>query len=108
MIQAGFFAVFNYIANNRWAQIVAGLGVGYVALQLYGRHQRKVGERRLKRRVEQAQIRANEEAREAVSEIKEKTNERVERAREAAARVPDGVRSDELSDASKSVLFRNS
>lgn len=108
MIQAGFFAAFNYIANNRWAQIVVGLGVGYAVLQLYARHNRKIGERRLKTRVEKAQTRANQEAREAVQIIKDETNERVERARMAAASVPDGVTSDGLSDASKSVLFRNS
>ncbi len=107
MIQAGFFAAFNYIANNRWAQIVVGLGVGYLALQLYARHNRKVGEARLKIRVEKAQIRANEEAREAVETIKDETNERVERAELARASVPDGVTSDQLSDASKSILFRN-
>ena len=107
MIQAGFFAVFNYIAANRWAQIVAGLGVGYVALKLYGRYNRKIGERRLKRRVEKAQERATQEAREAVETIKEETHERVERARLARASVPDGITADELSDASKSILFRN-
>ena len=105
MIQAGFFAAFNYISNNKWAQIAVTAGVIVVFWLANNAHQRRQGARKLKHRVEIAQNEANEAARQKAQTIKEEANERKERARRAIERVPHGVRSDELPDATQSILF---
>lgn len=97
--------MFNYVANNKWAQIVAGLGVGYALLRLYGRHKQKQGERKLRLRVEKAQRSANEAAQEQVETIRIETNERIERAEQARNTVTAAASASELPDAAKSRYF---
>lgn len=102
---AFFFAIFNYVSNNKWAQIALTAGIIVLVWMANNAHQRNVGARQLKARVEKAQNKANEAAREAAQSIKDETNEKVERARIASDSVPVGVMSSELPDATQSILF---
>lgn len=71
MIQAGFFSVFNYIANNRWAQIALTAGAIVFFWLMNNRHQRKVGARQSDARHREASIQKDLEIREQSDEAVE-------------------------------------
>jgi hypothetical protein len=86
------FPVFDFVAKNKWAQIVFGLGFGYVILKARDKIRDRRTEARVKRRVEKKsrKVQARIER-----ELDEKSSQ-VERARESAPvgidhseRVPD-------------------
>lgn len=93
MIQAGFFSVFNFIANNRAAQVAVTAGFVVFVWLMNNRHQRHVGYRKAEDKIEK-------KSRKVQTQIRKSNNEKstqVERARDAAPRnVPhsDGVRDD--------------
>lgn len=101
MIQAGFFSVFNFIANNKAAQIVLTVGLILFAWMLNNRHQRRIGARETEARIEK-------KSRRVQARIEEKLDEKstqTARARDDAPRgvtasdgVPDDLRELILSD----------
>lgn len=102
MIQAVLFPVFNYIASNKWAQIVAGLGVGFIIYRIWlAGHDARVE----KVAVRKANDRAEKQSDKILKEMESDSEERIQDALEARERVPDGVTSDQLSDDARAVLF---
>ena len=93
MIQAVLFPVFNYIANNKWAQVVVGLGVGFIIYRIWlAGHDRRVE----KIAVRKANDRAEKQSKTILKDMEEDINETVEAADRAAERVPDDVDSSSL------------
>ena len=102
MIQAVLFPVFNYIANNKWAQIVVGLGVGFIAYRIWlAGHDQRVKKVALKKSHEAARKAQTK----ALNEIEEEANDRVEKAKQARASVPDTDVLDSMSESEYEFLF---
>lgn len=92
MIQAGFFSVFNFIANNKAAQVILTAGFIGAIWFLNNRHQRSIGGRKVKARIEKQSRRVQR----TIREKQDAKSTQVARARESA---PRGVpHSDELPD----------
>jgi len=68
MIQAPFFALFNFVANNRWAQIALTIGLVIFLDHLRIRHVRARERRRHDARVEAKARRVQEKVRETSNE----------------------------------------
>jgi type II secretory pathway component PulM len=103
MIAAALFRLFDFISTNKTAQWIAGglaIVFSYLAwLTLF--HDPKVR----KAANAKAQIKAEKQATKAIKEVKERTDETVQKAAEARAAVPDGALADELPDDLQSILF---
>jgi len=101
-MQALIFPLFNFVANNRWAQIALGVGIFYALW----RWNEEAAERRGARRTEQRMEKKSRATKEKViTKMKENADERVEEARQARMEAerpvdpPDrGLPSDSLPD----------
>jgi uncharacterized membrane protein len=102
MIQAVLFPVFNYVANNRWAQIVLLCGFGYLLLRWKEEADEARGARRAKERMEKATRKAADKT---LKQMEKESNDTIESAREARAAVPDGIDSSSLRDDYADILF---
>ena len=102
MIQGAFFSLFNYVANNKWAQIVLLCGVGYFLLRLKEEADEARGARRAKERMEKATRKAADKT---LKQMEKESNETIESAREARSAVSDGVDSTSLRDDYADILF---
>lgn len=95
-MNAILWPVFNYIAKNRWAQIVLGLGVFWVIVMIY-LAMRDSGIRRVERERQKVE---NEKERarivETVTQIGQETEDAKDRAIAAADAVTDVSSADEL------------
>jgi len=82
MIQAPFFALFNFVANNRWAQIALTIGLVIFLDHLRIRHVRARERRRHDARVEAKARRVQEKVRETLDEKSSQTTDSVRTVRE--------------------------
>ena len=109
MIQAVLFPVFNYIANNKWAQGVVGLGVGFIIYRIWlAGHDRRVE----KIAVRKANDRAEKQSDKIIEQAKEDSDERLQEAERQAESIrrssgPDGHSADELPERLRSILIRD-
>jgi hypothetical protein len=95
------FPVFDFVAKNKWAQIVVGLGVFYLLLKgrdaMRDRHTRARVERRIEKKSRRVQAR-----------IEEINDEKLEQAVIARDTVQRGIRTtSELSERQRSRLIRD-
>jgi hypothetical protein len=101
MIQAAFFGAFDYVSKNTWAQVVVGLGFGYVILKARDKIRDRRTEARVKRRVEK-------KSRRVQARIEETNDEKLEQAVIARDTVQRGIRTaSELSERQRSRLIRD-
>ena len=99
MIQAGFFSLFNFVANNKWAQIALTGGLIVFLYLANNANQRRIGRG-------QERNRAAEKARKVQAKIKKDQHEKSEKVAAARRDAPRGVRrADQLSDSTASILF---
>jgi hypothetical protein len=98
------YGLWVWFRNNPAAQVAAAVVAGIVVFFGWlGLHDRKVRrDARLK-----AEIKAEKQATKAIKEVKERTDETVQKATEARAAVPDGAFADELPDDLQSILFND-
>ena len=68
MIQAPFFAAFNFVANNKWAQIVLTVGLVLVAYKWQAEHHEARGRRQAKARAEAKSRRVQKQVRKNLDE----------------------------------------
>jgi len=96
------FALWNWFANNKYAQI----GAAIVGALLLMRWKEEVDEARGARRAKERAEKATRKAADKTLKKMEQDNEdTIESAREARSNVPDDVRSDSLRDDYASILF---
>ena len=83
MITTAFFSAFNFIANNKWAQIALTIGLIIFAWRANNVVQRRRGEKRYRVKVERA--RADEKARaiEHITTIRKGASDEADQAIEA-------------------------
>jgi flagellar biosynthesis/type III secretory pathway M-ring protein FliF/YscJ len=98
------YGLWVWFRNNPAAQVAAAVVAGIVVFFGWlGLHDQRVRrESRLK-----AEIKAEKQATKAIKEVKERTDETVQKATEARAAVPDGALADELPDDLQSILFND-
>ena len=84
-MHAPFFAVFNFIANNRIAQIVLTAGLVLVAYKIQAEHHEARGRR-------QANARTEKKARRVQANVRETLNEESAQVTNAVAAVRERVR----------------
>ena len=84
MIQAAFFSAFDYVAKNRWAQIVVGLGVLYLGLKMRDKIRDRTTAKRVERRIEKKSRRVQQT-------IREEQHEKSKQVADARASAPRGV-----------------
>lgn len=77
MIQAPFFAAFNFVANNKWAQIVLTVGLVLVAYKWQAEHHEARGRRQAKARAEAKSRRVQKQVRENLDEKSTQTTDAV-------------------------------
>ena len=68
MIQTPFFAAFNFVANNKWAQIVLTVGLVLVAYKWQAEHHEARGRRQAKARAETKSRRVQKQVRKNLDE----------------------------------------
>ena len=98
MIQSAFFGLFNFVANNKWAQIVLGIGVFY----LIWRANEEAAERRGARR---QRDRAEKQARKTQDRIERTLNEKSAQTRAARASVQPVDSAGELPDSLRTIII---
>jgi hypothetical protein len=95
------FPAFNYIHNNRWAQIVLGVVFIYAAIKARDAWRDRHTAKRVERRIEKKSRRVQQ----TIREQQDAKHTQVARARESA---PRGVpHSDELPDNLRSIIIGN-
>ena len=96
------FALWNWFANNRYAQIAGAI----LAALLLLRWKEEVDEARGARRANaRAEKRAVKVADKIITKMEEQSDDRIEQARKAADAVPDDVTSGSLRDDTAGFLF---
>mgnify|MGYP003657325102 CR=1 FL=1 len=101
MIQALLFPVFDYVKDNTWAQVVVGLGVGYIVLKARDKLRDRQTTKRVERRIEK-------KSRKVQTQIRKSNNEKSTQVADARASAPSGtVAADELPDDIRSILIRD-
>ena len=80
MITAPFFAAFNFVANNKWAQIVLTVGLVLVAIKIRDKH-------RDARAIRRERARGDDRAGKYLDKVERKSDERLEKANTARANV---------------------
>lgn len=96
------FALWNWFATNRYAQI----GAAIIGVLLLMRWKEEVDEARGARRANaKAEKKARKTADKIITKMEEQSDERIEKAYEAADDVPDDVTSASLRDDLASILF---
>ena len=68
MIQTAFFSAFNFIANNKWAQIVLTAGLILIAYKWQAEHHEARGRRQANARSEKQSLKAQAKVRETLNE----------------------------------------
>lgn len=81
MIQAPFFAAFNFVANNKWAQIVLTVGLVLIAYKWQAEHHEARGRRQAKARSEAKSRRVQKQVRENLNERSTQTIDAVDTVR---------------------------
>ena len=76
-----FFSIFNWIAANRWAQIVLSLGAVLLVIKVKAEHDEARGERQARRKIEKR-------AQKTAQKIQHKGEQDVEKAIEAGRAAP--------------------
>ncbi|MEH6743918.1 hypothetical protein [Hyphomonas sp.] len=102
MIQGAFFSLFNFVSNNKVAQIILLCGVGYFIMRWKEEADEARGARRAKERAEKATRKAADKT---LKKMEQDNEDTIESAREARSNVPDGVDSTSLRDDHASILF---
>lgn len=100
MIQALLFPVFDYVKDNTWAQVVAGLGVGYIVLKARDKLRDRQTTKRVERRIEK-------KSRKVQARIEERNDEKLEKTRITRSNPPVAVPSSGLSDDQRRRLIRD-
>lgn len=96
------FALWNWFANNKYAQIGAAV-IGALLLMRWKEEVDEArGARRAKERMEKATRKAADKT---LKQMEKESNETIENAREARDAVPDGITSDGLRDDLADLLF---
>ena len=109
MINAILFPVFDYVANNKWAQIVLLCGFGYIVYRIWlANHDRRIE----KIAVRKANDRAEKQSDKIIEQAKEDSDERLQDAERQAESIrrssgPDGHSADELPERLRSILIRD-
>jgi len=109
MIQGAFFSLFNFVSNNKVAQIILLCGVGYLIMRWKEEADEARGARRANERAEKATRKAAEKA---LKQIQENNDDRIEASEKRAERIrnrppSDGERVDELPEHLRSILVSN-
>ena len=101
-----YVTAWNWLAKNPVAQgIAAAIGVVLAFMfWLAAFHDPRIR----KEAVRKANDRAEKQSKTILKDMEEESNDRIEAAREARERVPDGVTSDELRDDAYTVIFGRS
>ena len=102
MIASALFPLFNFVHNNKWAQVVLLVGVGYLIMRWKEEMDEARGACRVEARAEKA---ARKQSTKIINDMKETSNERIEDAETARNRVPAGVTSDGMHDDDAAFLF---
>lgn len=95
MITAPFFAAFNFVANNKWAQIVLTVGLVLVAYKWQAEHHEARGRRQAKARAEAKSRRVQKQVRENLDEKSTQTTDAVDTVRRrvrATGELPERIR----------------
>lgn len=100
MIQAGFFSAFNFIANNKYAQIAVTAGVILLIWLGNNQMQRRRGAHELRAKAER-------KARKTQTKIEEESREKSAKVAAARQSIPDVRHSDELPSDTSAQLFGN-
>jgi hypothetical protein len=96
------YGLWVWFRNNPLAQGIAAAVAALVAFFTW----LALRDRRIRREaLLKAEIKADKQATKAIKEVKERTDETVQKAAEARAAVPDGALADELPDDLQSILF---
>lgn len=82
MITAPFFAAFNFVANNKWAQIVLTVGLVLIAYKWQAEHHEARGRRQAKARSEAKSRRVQKQVRENLNEKSTQTTDAVDTVRQ--------------------------
>lgn len=96
-----FFSVFNYIASNRWAQIVLSAGVVLLVIKAKAEHDEARGRRQEK----EAGARRTRKTIKAIKRESDETSDRVAEARNTVDHIDDAGK---LSDDVRAILFGGS
>lgn len=105
MIQGAFFSAFNFVANNRWAQIVVTAGVIVFVWLMNNRHQRRVGYKRAEAKIEKQSRKVQARVQ---NEVRQENDDRLEKVNATRDNFRGGTRrASELSDAKRSILIRD-
>ena len=99
MIQTAFFSAFNFVANNKWAQIVVTIGV-VLLLDRIRINNIRARERR------QANARSEKQSRKVQAKLREKLDEKSVQANNTRAAVRDVPSAAELPDRTRSRFIR--
>jgi hypothetical protein len=102
MIQGAFFSLFNFVSNNKVAQIILLCGVGYLIMRWKEEADEARGARRANERAEKATRKAADKT---LKQIQERNDDRIEDAQSARDSVPDDVTADSMSDDAYEFLF---
>lgn len=100
-MQALLFPAFDYIAKNRWAQIVVGVGFFFAILKIRDKWRDRRTTKRVERRIEK-------KSRKVQARIEERNDEKLEKTRATRANPPTGISNvAELSDEQRRRLIRD-
>ena len=95
-------SLFLWLRNNKYAQYLTFGAIVAIIIAIWDRMRTT----RIKREaVRKANDRAEKQSKTILKDMEEDSNDRIEAAREARERVPDGVTSDQLRDDARAVLF---
>jgi uncharacterized membrane protein len=105
VIQGAFFSLFNFVSNNKVAQIILLCGVGYLIMRWKEEADEARGARRANERAEKATRKAADKT---LDKMEKESNETIENAREARDAISDGIDSGSLRDDYADILFSDS
>ena len=96
------YGLYTAIRNSPALQWALGIGAAIIAFLTWQR----LRDMRIRREATaKAEKRAEKQSKTILKDMEEESNDRIEAAREARERVPDGVTADQLRDDARAVLF---
>ena len=96
------YGIWLWLKDNPAAQWAIGIGAALIALLTWDKFRTS----RIKREAtRKANDRAEKQSDKILDKMEQESNDRIEAAREARERVPDGVTADQLRDDARAVLF---
>ena len=95
-------SLFLWLRDSETARWIVGIGAALIALLTWDKFRTE----RIKREARaKAERRAEKQSKAILEDMEEESNDRIEAAREARERVPDGITSDQLRDDAYTVIF---